>query len=236
MSDHRVAAQNYINGRIVKGEDGCWIWQGRPNRNGFGKYNREGKLILAHVGSWEAWRSKVPSLVRVKHSCKNRLCVNPDHLTLAPIKTHHVNSMEFIKSNSKIDAVTGCWNWLDRINHNGYGVVAVGSRSVLMHRAAWELTNGSIPPGYQVCHKCDNRKCVNPAHLFAGTANDNQQDKVQKNRQMKGQDCWKAKLNPDAVRAIRNSSAPRRELAKVFNVCYAVITNVKSGRSWRHVV
>lgn len=80
-----------------------------------------------------------------------------------------------------------CWPWTAAVTHNGYGKAAIGPsnnrRCVRAHRFVWELLRGPIPQGLQVLHRCDNRLCCNPDHLFLGTNLDNVADKVAKNRQ-----------------------------------------------------
>lgn len=77
-----------------------------------------------------------------------------------------------------------CWPWRGGHDQDGYGKVwdADVHRSVSAHRVAWEQVNGQIPPGLVVCHRCDNPPCVNPSHLFLGTVQDNNTDKLAKGR------------------------------------------------------
>jgi hypothetical protein len=78
-----------------------------------------------------------------------------------------------------------CWSWGGYINNKGYGYTRIGgkvSKGWLAHRLSWSLHFGEIPDGLHVCHKCDNRMCVRPDHLFLGTNMDNIRDRMQKGR------------------------------------------------------
>ena len=76
----------------------------------------------------------------------------------------------------------GCTVWTGTVDRCGYGRISVGCRMAMAHRVAWELANGTIPPGMEVCHSCDNRPCCNVAHLFLGTHQDNMTDMARKGR------------------------------------------------------
>lgn len=81
----------------------------------------------------------------------------------------------------KIDTDTGCWNWTGYLYH-GYGILSVARKPTKAHRVSYEIHHGAIPSGMIICHRCDNRSCVNPDHLFVGTYKDNNQDIVDKGR------------------------------------------------------
>ena len=82
---------------------------------------------------------------------------------------------------------SGCWEWQSAIRGNGYGaffthLIEEGRKCHGAHRYSWMLANGPIPDGLWVLHKCDNRICVNPDHLFLGDRTDNMRDCAQKGR------------------------------------------------------
>ena len=89
-----------------------------------------------------------------------------------------------------------CWLWTGPCNEHGYGHFHIFRKGFRVHRLAWSLTHGAAPALLDVCHRCDERypisdrtyrRCCNPAHLFLGTAKDNQQDAVAKGRKAKGE-------------------------------------------------
>jgi len=83
----------------------------------------------------------------------------------------------------KVLKTDSCWLWTGGIATQGYGVFRVDGKSVSAHRHSYKIHKGEIPDGMHVCHSCDVRNCVNPDHLWVGTATDNMQDMIKKGRQ-----------------------------------------------------
>lgn len=135
----------------------------------------------------------------------------------------------------RVDRTEGCWFWRGPLDANGYG--KHGSKWA--HRIAYELAIGPIAAGMQVCHTCDNRQCVAPAHLFLGTALDNTLDKKRKGRSNMGVKHGMSKLTDESIEEIRrryaNNEATQAELATEFGVSRSCISFVVTRRAWRHI-
>ena len=134
-----------------------------------------------------------------------------------------------------------CWLWTGAPMANGYGRLRVGGRRIAMtHRFSWELHNGRAAGELQICHRCDVPLCVNPDHLFPGTANDNVQDCISKNRRRicRGETQWSAKLTEDVVRTIRQEFGATRsaDLGKRYGVSAKYVWAVARGHKWKHVL
>ena len=139
----------------------------------------------------------------------------------------------------KVDQTGDCWEWNDYIRPSGYGQFYAARRIHLAHRWIWEQTNGPIPEGLFVCHKCDNRKCVRPDHLFIGTNADNVRDMVRKGRVARGRTVPNAKLSAEIVARIRIEYArgivTQEALAERYGVTRMVISRALRGVDWAWV-
>jgi hypothetical protein len=138
-----------------------------------------------------------------------------------------------------------CWEWIGDRSQYGYGrrghLENGKLKSEAAHRLAYERAFGPIPEGLAVCHRCDNRACVRPEHLFLGTWKDNSEDMVRKGRSNKGERHGNSKLTEEQVREIRRLYIPRdpergaTPLARRFGVTVGAIDDVARGVIWKHV-
>lgn len=136
---------------------------------------------------------------------------------------------------AKVRVGEDCHEWTGCTMRNGYGQISVNCRAAYAHRVAWELNAGPIPDGLFVLHRCDNRKCVNPDHLFLGTFGDNMADMVSKERQAHGMRNGHAKLTDDQVREIRGAAGTHLAIAKRYDVTQSLVTMIRTRRIWRYV-
>jgi hypothetical protein len=137
---------------------------------------------------------------------------------------------------------SGCWEFQGPKSPKGYGSFWTGTphrkSKAPAHRISWELVNGPVPEGKILCHACDNRPCVNPAHLFVGTKGDNNRDRNAKGRDSRGARHPNSKLTPDLVRLIRRLSAQgivQREIATRVGVSRSCVACVVTRQNWKHV-
>jgi hypothetical protein len=144
----------------------------------------------------------------------------------------------------------GCWPWLASFGTGGYGKFGVGTQQTEgAHRVAYLLAHGDIPDDLPcILHRCDNRPCVNPAHLFAGTKRDNTHDMFTKGRAGQQTGKWRpilgsaspnSKLTEEDVLVIRlaitNGTHTKAELAADYCVSEASIHKIHYRQSWKHV-
>lgn len=140
---------------------------------------------------------------------------------------------------SKVDKSGDCWLWTaGKYSGRGYGKFSVNRRSELAHRVAWRLVVGAIPSGLNVCHRCDVRLCVNPAHLFLATQAENMADMAKKGRARPGlSPLFRPKLTLDQIEAIRADQRGQYEIAADYGVNQASVSRIKRGKQrnrWRN--
>lgn len=86
---------------------------------------------------------------------------------------------------TRVDPLSGCHIWQASTKPNGYGQLTFRMRRVMAHRVAWIARHGPIRPGLEVCHRCDERRCCNPDHLYLGSHAENMAEMKTKRRALR---------------------------------------------------
>ncbi len=130
----------------------------------------------------------------------------------------------------------GCWNCVSHYRPpNCYPKTKRNGEATTVPRYIFEQEVEPIKDGNLVLHHCDNRKCINPEHLYHGTYKDNGADMVKRNRAVRGEEHYKAKLTKKDVAKIRIDKRSIYELARIYPVSPAHISRIKRRESWKEV-
>lgn len=116
----------------------------------------------------------------------------------------------------------GCLEFTGCVQSNGYARATVSYKTDYAHRHIYRLVHGEIAPGLDICHTCDNRRCINPDHLFAGTRAENMADAVSKGRQARGSMLPHTKVTAPIMQEIERMAregVPYKEVAARFGIC-----------------
>jgi hypothetical protein len=136
---------------------------------------------------------------------------------------------------SRIRRSDGCWEWIGDEGRR-YGRMSIGRRTVHAHRLSYEVYFGSIPEGLFVCHRCDNTRCVNPAHLFLGTPAENSRDAAVKGRMRSGIKHPHARLTAEQAAEIRECVGRGRisavSYAKELGISRSTIYRALMGQTY----
>jgi len=219
----------YFQSKFTKGnEKDCWVWQGAFNQ-------------LTPIVNWKKKKCSALGLAffvanhvkpgkSIRRSCNNFTCVNPAHLYLV---TDEMLSPRYIDRFWK-GIVRGvgatCWEWVGR-KHWGYGFFKYGRKTVKAHRFSFML-HGGILDGDKpfVLHKCNNRGCCNPSHLYAGNQKQNMRDKYTAGTQ-RGENHPQCKLSSQDITDIRESSATISTLAKEYMMSESYMWQIKKFKA-----
>lgn len=138
---------------------------------------------------------------------------------------------------AKVQKGDGCWTWQGAVTSKwGYGCTLWKGRVLGAHKVAWLITNGD-PGALCVLHKCDNRVCVNPSHLFLGTKKDNSVDCKAKDRHARGERTNRTKITETQAREILalKGSIAASEVCKSYNLSPSMVWSIWGRRSWKHL-
>lgn len=232
--------------------DDCWLWNASKDRRGYPRF-RVGK-ISTDPGRflYEQLHGVIPDGLVLYRTCRIKCCVNPAHLAVGkrdelprePVKERFEANVNRNGPVPKHRPELGpCHEYMGRKSAFGYGQFWFNGRDEGAHRVAWQFAHGigSIPKDKWVCHKCDNRSCVNVNHLFLGTPDDDIKDMMSKGRSRhpRGEDAGKAKLTASQVLEIRRDydamTNGLKKLALKYGVTSQAIMSIIRRRSWAHI-
>jgi len=146
----------------------------------------------------------------------------------------------------EVDGETGCWEWQKFTNECGYGKITDNGKPRMAHRVAFELyRDEGLPefsPDHQINHTCHNPACVNPDHLYIGTAQENTQDAMEidawGDNRRRGSEVGTSKLTEDEVVEIKErclSGESQKDVAEDYGVAHATVNKIMVGEQWQHV-
>jgi hypothetical protein len=153
-------------------------------------------------------------------------------------------SQDNIKDHYLEDPETGCWNWTRAKYKTGYGSKGVKGKIYYAHRLSFELHFGPIPEGKVIMHLCDNRACINPAHLRCDTQQANLLDAEIKGRMNRLQNRPRGEVHPmrilneEQVRLIRtlySQGFSQSVLAERYHMAQTSMSAICRRRTWKHV-
>lgn len=173
-------------------------------------------------------------------------CSGAANARMAPVASPEDRFWAKVKKSAK------CWEWTGCLTTVGYGKFGFSrSKTLVAHRYAYEISIGPIADGLLVCHKCDNRLCVRPDHLFLGTHKENTHDAKAKGRLAtgerhpaytrpgyvkKGEANGTAKLTrPNVVEILASPTIKAKVLAARYGVTESLINRIRKGIAWKHV-
>lgn len=157
--------------RIKKAENGCWIWQGSRQLqiwlNDSKAPARVTRLLYNH------FNDKPCDNYQIGFKCNDPMCVNPTHAYLVGKITRKkkpgTRPKSFVHQSAKfwahVSITETCWLWQGTKQSNGYGLIRLQGKPQLAHAAAYKLFFGDTEQGLEIHHTCQNKLCVNPAHL-----------------------------------------------------------------------
>ena len=147
-----------------------------------------------------------------------------------------------VNKNGQLILDTPCWEWTAGTFSNRYGQFFDGNSKIGAHRFSYKIHFGDISDELKVCHKCDNRRCVNPEHFFLGTQKENMEDMVRKGRRIHASKVGErngraivTESNVLEMRNLHNNGISIAEIARRFDTSETQTARIVKLQSWRHV-
>lgn len=189
----------------------------------------------------------LPDAIRLKPQLGATRRIGPRRRAEEYVDRTHIQSLDEIapavidmaieRFNKKVSkAANGCMVWTASVHDDGYGHFSIKYRNIRAHRFAFMVYRGPIPEGMFVCHSCDNPICVNPEHLWLGTAIENNKDKELKGRQAHGDRCRNTKLSLATALCIiklrHHKRWPLIKIAKAIGSSLEATRAILLGETW----
>ena len=210
---------------IIKCEQGSYV----KNQNLLGKIF--GKLTVIEKSDKKS--SNGVNLWNCKCVCGNFRVASTSDLNRGDVKSCGCTRLPSIPAidprirfYKNIEVNEGCWEWKGSRYKTGYGQFSIKNKQITAHRASWIIHYGEIPKGLHVCHKCDNRICANPQHLFLGTPKDNTQDMIVKGRKP---DPWNKVFSAEQEKQMHElylQGCKQRDIAKKFGTLQSSVWHI----------
>lgn len=149
-----------------------------------------------------------------------------------PIKSRLLNKIKIVKD---------CWIWTGAKLRSGYGTISLRNKTYTTHRISYLIFRGALERSLEVCHKCNNKSCIRPDHLYLATRKKNAEDASRDNLLLKGEKCSISKLSLKKIDSIRKLYRKNKrgfgcyKLAQDFAVHPSTIYRVVKNRTWKNV-
>lgn len=202
---------------------------------------RFGKLLVKERS--EKKGKSTHTFWKCRCDCGKDYIVSAQHLTVGNTKScgclyDRTEEEELVLSKDRfftnVKVVGNCWEW-QGCKVLGYGVMYHNKKTIRAHRFSYLIHKGTLDSELFICHTCDNKRCVNPDHLYQGTRFDNAQDALQRGLLKCGEKSHIAKLRKEQVLEILKSKVTLTELARRYGVGKSTIQRIKKRESWKQV-